>query len=214
MRPSLAGKNVAHLFLVAGRAEQGLVNALISREKLDPKSVFIYCVEGLTNFPDALRSLVSEREWRALSSVTILVDADEDPSARSQSIWDTLQHHAGLDRGRVEQAKRRGWLVDKGIRYALRVSPGGGGAGRIEDLVLRTIDREARRQIRELWRRSSVAKAREPSSKAEVAVVIALRTDQSLGLESAFEKGVFDLRDEAFGPMCALIRDQLGHRRS
>jgi hypothetical protein len=141
-----------------------------------------------------------------------LLDADADPDGRRDGVWNALVELAEVPAASAETGKARGWLVHRGTRYAVWLSPGCGRSGRIEDLVSVTIDRKTRRQIRELWRRSSVAKARKPSSKAVVAVWIALRDDQGLGLGSAFEKGLVELDHPAFGPLRRVIDEQLAHR--
>lgn len=212
---SLAGKQVRHLFLAEGGAEEGLVNALLRRQKTSPTTSLVGCLKGIQRLHDVLRALVTEPEWADLHSVTILLDADDNPQGRLSNTWDALGEIVGITEQSVAAGKQRGWTLSGGTRYALWLNPGKSRRGTIEDLVLDTLDPKARDCIATLWHcATGHAKAREPSPKAEVAVWLALRADLGLGLGTAFERGLIDLDHRAFEPLRQLIDEQLSYRGS
>jgi hypothetical protein len=212
-RKPLAGTK--HLFLVEGQPEEGVVRAILRRDGHDKSATQIRCLKGVTNLKSVLRTLVSEPEWHELGSVTVVVDADDDPEARSTSVWNALGTECRLPDAEVDRGKKDGYVVSGSIRYAVWLSPGDGSHGTIEDMVVATIEHDVRDRIMAFWKQGQKdPNEAEPTAKAIVAIWLALKTNKGIGLRTAFERALIDLDHPAFEPLRELIRTQLGHRRS
>lgn len=186
------------------------MRAVLKRHDSRPSGVEIVCLEGVKRLDVVLRSLASDPEWQNLLSVTILVDADNQPRGRWEEVWDTLGRIIKLPDQIVAQGKRVGTVEDGTIRYGVFLAPSQDRPGRIEDLVLETIDPDIRTCISRLWDCAHAhARASHPSAKAEVAILIALRDDQGLGLGTAFERGLIDVGHAAFEPLRQFVDAQL-----
>ncbi|MCS6780152.1 MAG: hypothetical protein NZ555_10680 [Geminicoccaceae bacterium] len=198
-----------HLFLAEGAAEVGLLSQIL-RSLCAGEDAVITCVKGVERIGPLVKRLVQPPAKNDLASVTVVADADNDPRARLDQIWGAFP----IDEDSRAYGEKEGSVVVGATRYAAWLSPGCGKSGRIEDLVLGTVDPKTRNCVRELWRCATGAKKKKsPSSKAEVAIVIALRADEGLGLGSAFEKGLVHLDHRAFDPLRILLREQLAHQR-
>lgn len=214
-RWSLAGNKVHHLFLVEGHAEEGLVKVLLRNSTCPASQISIKCLEGINNLDLALRQLVSEPEWQMLHSVTIVLDADDDPQKRLEDVWQRLKTQLSCSTLEIAHAKQKGIILYRGTRYAVWLNPGPGQPGKIEDLVLKTVDPDCVAYIQRIWRKTSPRDCvGPPSAKALVAVWIACRANKGLGLGTAFERGLIDVGHDAFEPLTNLIRDQLAHKKS
>ncbi|MCS6781387.1 MAG: hypothetical protein NZ555_16985, partial [Geminicoccaceae bacterium] len=153
---------------------------MIRREGYDCSKIEIVCVQGVNNLSHVLRALVTEPEWTKLLSATVILDADDDPKGRSDSIRDAFRDRAGLSPRAAREGKQKGFVAENGIRYAAWLAPGNGRRGQIEDLVCETIDQRVREHICDLWRSVHGDEGERPSSKAEVAIFIALCANRGL----------------------------------
>lgn len=206
--PDRLPAGVRYLFILEGQDEVGLFERLLAAcgAGNDAKTV---CVHGIKKIQAETRRLLRKPEAAALRSVTIVGDADADPRPALDRLWGAFE----LQPAEFRKARQQGFLVKGDCRYAVWVSPGSGRPGALEDLVLDTLDDKTRSCIDELWRcAGGNARKATPSSKAAVAVWVALRDDRGLGLGTAFERGLVDLAHSAFKPLRSLLHDQLAHR--
>lgn len=207
-KPDSLPPGTRHLFLAEGQAEVGLLRQLL-KSLCAGDDAAILCAEGVERIPQLIKRLVQPPAMGDLRSVTVVADADSDPSSRRKRIWDALpMSDSACASGKVE-----GSTVDGSPRYAVWLSPDNSRCGRIEDLVLETIDPTIVEEIRNLWRSlAGLAKDPSPSSKALVAIWITLRENAGVGLGTAFERGLIDLDHRAFEPLRQLIDEQLSYR--
>lgn len=207
-KPDSLPPGTRHLFLAEGRAEVGLLRQLL-KSLCAGDDAAILCAEGVERIPQLIKRLVQPPAMGDLRSVTVVADADSDPSSRRKRIWDALpMSDSACASGKVE-----GSTVAGSPRYAVWLSPDNSRCGRIEDLVLETIDPSIVDEIRHFWRRVGHRnKDANPSSKAIVAIWIALCANEGFGLGTAFERGLIDLDHRAFEPLRQVIDQQLSYR--
>lgn len=166
--------------------------------------VVVVCAEGVKNISVLIKRLVQPPG--GLRSVTVVADADQNPARRREEMWDSLPI---ADTARAS-GKANGSAVADSIRYAVWLSPDNSRCGRIEDLVLDTIHPDIVKKICRLWRcKSRRTKNAEPSAKAIVAIWIAWDQNAGVGLRTAFERGLIDLKHPAFAPLRKLVDEQL-----
>lgn len=196
--------------------EVGLLETPLGRANANAQQVAIFCFRGVKNFYRGMIAALSpEQEWAQLISVTAVADADGSPTGRSDQIWDAFERAGIVTRPQANVGKRSGRVVTaSGLSVAVWLSPGRRKAGAIEDMVIDTIGSDLCNRIAYFWRKNHTGSgAKGPSAKAKVAIWLALKANEGMGLGTAFMKGLIDLDHAVFRSLRQLVEAQLGHTR-
>ncbi|MCS6877431.1 MAG: hypothetical protein NZP72_03925 [Geminicoccaceae bacterium] len=220
-----------HLCVCEGKAEVKLVERLMKqilaqgggngksaaeapdrgqKNEHEERKFVIVCAGGVDKIRPLLKRLRTRPNAKGLKSITIVADADDKVKGRRAEIWKAL----GVDDDVASKIAPDEVLVVHGVQCAVWLSPDNESNGRIEDMVMKTLESRIINCVEEVWERARSIRAdlgarSSLSSKAKVAVWLALVENQGIGLPTAFEKGLVDLSHPVFEPLRVLLGAQI-----
>jgi len=185
------------IFLAEGLAEALFLDTLFSNKGYDPNEYCVFCFEGITKFGTALKILCTEPNFKHVTSLGIMVDADSDPNGRLKGILGEL--------AKYDLANKRTDPLENNIfefserRIGIFISPGGENEGRIETMIVEEIASTKEDDcISEFNQCISSKHNITLDEKAIVQIYISLKRSNLCGTGRGFEAGIFDIDHKAY----------------
>ena len=134
---TLAGQRYVKIFLAEGLSEALFLDTLFTRKKFDKNEYCVFCIEGISNLKPSLKYLCSETEFDHVKSLGIMIDADDNPKERMDSVLNQLRDYDLSDEN--VDLKKNTVFVYNGRCIGIFISPGIGEKGRIETMIAKEI---------------------------------------------------------------------------
>ncbi len=204
-KASLKGAtNPRTIFLGEGNPEAYFFEATLTHQTASAADNCVLCFRGLGNFPSFLNILVQEPNFKNVSSIGILLDAEANAVGRETSLIAQLTKHSLLGQGSPSPVNRI--VVYGERRIAAYISPNNVDPGSIEGVVMQEIQTKPEWQcINAFTQCSNIPLASIQTQKTVVQTYISLKSPGMCGAGKAFEARVLDTNDAAYAPLRLLF---------
>jgi hypothetical protein len=192
------------LFLAEGASEVGLVRAIL--ESVHGVNADIFDVRGEKNLKTVLLALSDKLGgWdNAIRSIGIVFDANEDQGSKMASITSALtQTGFEFDPGNLDE---NGICRKGNMPIGVFISPGNGGPGRIETMILTEIRSSSINECLDGFAGCVVARTTVNLSEKGLVQAYLGGRNAAHGIGVAFEKGVLDINHEAYARVRNMVR--------
>lgn len=186
----------SNLLVVEGRDEELFFGALLKHMQL--QNIQVMPIGGKTNLRPNLKALTLSPRFSEVTSLGVVRDANDDPSAAFSSVCDALRA-AGLDAPQKT-------LVTAGDspRVTVMILPEENIPGMLEDICLRVVENDRATscvgQYFQCLREQTLSLPRN-ISKAKLQVFLASRSEAGKRLGEAAEAGYWPWDQKAFEPL-------------
>ncbi len=194
---SLSGQfSPSTVFLAEGKAEWLFIDKVLKASDASMRDCVVFLLEGYTGLENKIRLLLWEENSNNISSLGIMLDANNVPDQRLRKAANALKR-AGFPSNENE-LRDGGICADGARRTSVFLSPGQGRKGRIEDLIIEEI------RTTDLFDCVSGFKACvegvrcQIDDKGVVQTYISARAGDLCGVGRAFQKGVLDINHDAY----------------
>lgn len=184
------------VFLAEGFGEIGFFEAVLNKQKRDPKDNVIFCFQGHGNLKGYLGGLVNEDNFNEVKRIGIMLDSEGDYSNRVTIVTNHL-HNAGiasLTKSDIEKV-----VSARGREIAVFISPGGKANGRIENIIKKEIaGTPIFKCIGGLDACVKGASGAALDEKSEVRIYMSIVAPSSDGVRTGFIKGHLNINHSAY----------------
>ena len=185
------------LLIAEGKDDEQFFNAMLRQLGLD--EIQVLGIGGKTRLEGQLKALKLDPAWRQVSSIGIVRDADDDPSAAFQSVCDALKAaELPAPKKTIVQAKAKGKPTVR-----VMIIPSALKKRALEDLCLNSVKDEPATTCVEqyfqcLTERGAPGPKERSLSKAKTRVFLTSKEDPTLPLGIAAQKGYRPLDSTVF----------------
>lgn len=187
------------LVLVEGIDDQFLIGKIAEREGIE--DVQVHDMKGNTNWPDALRAIVTDASFKSnVASLGLVRDADSNP----EGCWSSCK--SAVEGAGLVTAARPVLISDAAPRVGIFVVPSATQTGALEELCLASFPANRLNCVDEYFEcigRNRHATA--PSSKAKVQVYLAGLGSERRTIAVAVQAGSIDLAHAAFADLRSFL---------
>jgi hypothetical protein len=194
---TLAGHRYAKIFLAEGLAEALFLNTLFTRKNFDENEYCVFCIKGISNLGTSLKYLCSETEFDQVKSLGIMIDADDNPKGRMDSVLNHLNNHDLSDEN--FDLKENTVFEYNERQIGIFISPGEGKKGRIETIIVEELSTKKEYEcISEYINCLSERCHNTLDEKAIVQIYISSKKSDLCGTGRGFEAMILDIDHKTY----------------
>jgi len=193
----LTGQHYTKIFLAEGTAEALFIDTLFTKKQFNENEYCVFCFAGINKLKTTLKNITNRVEFEQVTSLGIMIDADDHPEGRMESVlqqlcdFDLSDNKFDLKKDTIYQYKER--------QIGVFISPGEGKNGRIETMIAEEIAKRNEyaciADYLECLNKKCNLKLDE---KALVQIFISSKQSNLCGTGRAFEAGILDVDHEAY----------------
>ena len=189
-----------HVLVVEGLDDFNVVVGVLAAMQID--TVHIVWTDGVENLGSRLKVYVKTPGWSNVRRVGILVDSDNDPAARLNSI------RSALGNAQLPVPNEAGEILGEGLSVLYSTLPAPDAAGRLETVIAKAVPDATRTCIDQFMGCIGIADdgASGHHEKAFVHAFIASTAKPGAKIGEAVTAGAIDVTSPAFEPIRIVLR--------